>query len=553
MSAMTPFEHFDLILSDFNRLEEHVFLNNIREFAREHPEIVIKSFSGLLKKQGINLQLKYLALKSIRELKYPQLIPALKETLNQENKAQIISEAVNSLAAIGTLPAYKVIAGLMKKQENNDYKEKLGQGLKTIFTRNQLVYHFDVFYRDRGSVSSIDKSSEFLIKHLPDQNIKELLPGLVSRFSEIRMETLRILKNRPNPIYYSTIYYHFKENAQTADEELFLLMSEALVNNASLSNAKMKIFQKLKIHQEQLKGDKQTVFSIVLLKLNTREIIPRIVETYPKFNLDRKLLLLEHLNPGDYHYYTDFIRELLRREDNQSILAKIVEILVYANDFKYLFETLDLEKGARKHELLNMILEYDPEGIDDYLKKYVTPSQENQILLLSLEYLAKHAADKYFDLITGIFFSGVSKEIKILIVRNINRLGLQNQMLFLGSIFKDTLVVRDLKKDFLISLLGVMNAKAFEVEVEEKILNWVLVFMEEASIEELVHFVYFFNKYEINNPQDCQLIIDEFRLIRNTLLKSSSEQDLARMIHGIIKDMERKMTLKKGAGNSKNR
>ncbi|MFC2146869.1 HEAT repeat domain-containing protein, partial [Acidobacteriota bacterium] len=338
-TAMTPFDHFDRILSDFKQLEERLFLDNVREFAQEHPEVVIKTFSVLLKKQKLNIQLKYLVLKSIRELKYPELIPALKETLNQENKAQIISEAVNSLAAIGTLPAYKVITGLMKKQEDNDYKENLEQGLKTIFTRNQLVYHFDVFYRDRGSVGNIDRSSEFLFKHLPDENIKELLPGLTSRFSKIRMETLRILKSRPNPIYYSTIYHYFKENAPTADEELFLLMSEALVNNASLSNAKMKIFQKLKVHQEQLKGDKRTVFSIVLLKLNTREIIPHIVKTYPKLNLDRKLLLFEHLNPGDYLYYMGFTRELLRREDNQNILAKIVEILVYANDFKYLFET----------------------------------------------------------------------------------------------------------------------------------------------------------------------------------------------------------------------
>jgi hypothetical protein len=313
------------------------------------------------------------------------------------------------------------------------------------------------------------------------------------------METLRILKSRPNPIYYSTLYYYFKENARTADEELFLLMSEALVNNASLSYVKMKIFQKLKVHQEHLKGDKQNVFSIVLLKLNTR---------------------------------------------NQSILAKIVEILVYANDFKYLFETIDIEKGVRKHKLFNMILEQDPEGIDHYLKKYVTPSQENQILLISLDYLARHAADNYYELITGIFFSGVSHELKILILRNVNKFEPQNQKLFVESIFKDTTVVRDFKKDFLFSLLGVMNAKVFDEELEEKILNQVLVFMEEASVEELVNFVYFFEKYEINNRQDCELIINEFRLIQNTLLKSNSEQDLVRMIHVLIKNIERKMTLK---------
>jgi hypothetical protein len=44
-----------------------------------------------------------------------------------------------------------------------------------------------------------------------------------------------------------------------------------------------------------------------------------------------------------------------------------------------------------------------------YLEKFVTPTQENQILLLSLDYLVRHDADNFFDLITGFFFSGVSK------------------------------------------------------------------------------------------------------------------------------------------------
>ena len=58
-------------------------------------------------------------------------------------------------------------------------------------------------------------------------------------------------------------------------------------------------------------------------------------------------------------------------------------------------------------------------------------------------------------------------------------------------------------------------------------------------------FVYFFEKYKINNRRDGKLIINEFRLIRNTLLKSGSEQDLVRMIHVLIENIERKMTLKK--------
>jgi len=130
-------------------------------------------------------------------------------------------------------------------------------------------------------------------------------------------------------------------------------------------------------------------------------------------------------------------------------------------------------------------------------------------------------------------------------LRNIDKFAPPNQMLFLETIFKDTAVVRDLKKDFLISLLGVMNAKVFDKGQEEKVLNRVLVFMEEASPEELAHFVYFFGRYEINNRQDSELIINEFRLVRDMLLKFGNEPDLVRVINLLIKDMDRKITLKK--------
>ncbi|UCH94062.1 MAG: HEAT repeat domain-containing protein [Candidatus Aminicenantes bacterium] len=542
---MTPFDQFDRILADFSRVEERLFLRDIQEFAQKHPEVVIKTFSVLLKNQDLNIQLKYLVLKSLGELKYDEFVPLLKETLKRENKLQIISEAVNSLAAINSLPAYKVIADFRQKHKNPGYKEKIDQGLRVMFTRNQLVYHFDAFYRDRDSVANIEKSSEFLIKHLPDDYIKELLPAAASRFYQIRYETFRILKNRPNPIYYSTIYYYFKEYAPTAEDELFLMMSEALIINASLSTAQKKIFQKLKVHLKQFKGDKQNVFCIVLLRLNARDMLPYIVEIYPKLDFQRKLLLFENLKTDDYSHFMEFIRGLLTHENNQIVLGKIVEILIHANDFKYLFAIIGSEKGIRKEKLLNMVLGHDPPDIDGYLEKYVIPSQDNQILQSSLQYLLRHAADRYFELITGIFFSGVSPGIKILILRELTKFKPYNQKVFMESIFKDLTVIRSFKKDFLFSLLGVMNEKTFDDEFEEKILSRILVFMEEAPMDDLVNFIYFFQGYEINNQRDGELIINEFRLIRNTLLKSGREQNLARMIHMLIKNIEEKITLKK--------
>ena len=113
------------------------------------------------------------------------------------------------------------------------------------------------------------------------------------------------------------------------------------------------------------------------------------------------------------------------------------------------------------------------------------------------------------------------------------------------AVFKDISVVNRFKKDFLFSLLGIMNEKTFERDFEELILNRVLILMEESGIDDIVNFVYFFDKYEIENINDLGLIIEEFRMIQNTILKSGGKDDLVRMIHILIKNIEKKMRGKK--------
>jgi hypothetical protein len=545
---MSKYDDFELVLSDFNKVEERMFLNNVREFAEGNQEVVVKTFDRLLKTKDLNLQLKYLVFRSIGELKYKEFIPIIKEALYAEDKVRLIIEAVNSLTAMTSLPAFKVAVDYIREHKDAEYAENLEKNVRAVFSKNQLLYHFDLFYRKRGDVSGLEKSSEYLVEHLPEDYVKDILPALTSRHHKVRFETLRILAQRPNPIYYNNIYHYFMDHYKMADESIFLMMSEALVKNASVSKAKTRIFKKLKELVPQLRGDKRVIFCIALLKLNTRELIHFIAGVYPKLNFERKILVLTNLRPEDYVHYMQFIKELLVEEHNEAILARIVESLARANDFQYLFDTLDRGNAIRKEKTLNIILDHverEPAEIDNYIRAYVTPTQENKILHLAIEYLLKHTADHDFELIKSIFFSGVAFDIKILIIRNINRFDRYHQKLFIESIFKDLTVISAFKKDFLFSLLGVMNEKVFEEELEENILHQVLVMMEEAHFEDIVNFIYFFDRYEINNPQDCRLIIDEFRLIQNTLLKSIDDNNLVKMIHVLIRRIEKKMTLKK--------
>lgn len=545
---MSKFDDFQLILSDFNKVEERMFLNEVREFAEEDRDILIDTYDQLLKTPDLNLQLKYLLYRSISELKFKEFIPMIKEALYKEDKVRLISEAVNCLVAYAVLPAFKVAVDFIHDYKDADHKDTLEKTVRTVFSRNQLLYHFDLFYRKRGDVNALEKSSQYLIEHLPEEYVKDILPSLSSRHYKIRYETLRILTKRPNAIFYSPLYHYFMDHYKMADESIFLLMAEALVMNASVSKAKSRIFKQLKDMVPQLRGDKRVVFCIALLKLNTRQLIHFVSGVYPKLNFERKMLVLNNLLLEDYFHYMKFIRQALLDEQNESLLARIVQLLAQANDFEFLFGSLEQTQGPRQAKILNIILDHvdkEPAKIDNYVRKYVTPAQDSNILHMTVEYLMKHTADHDFQLIKSIFFSGVEYEIKILIIRNVNKFDSYHQKLFIETIFKDISVIQAFKKDFLFSLLGVMNEKVFEEELEEKILLQVLIMMEEAQIEEIVNFIYFFDRYEINNPQDLELIIDELRLIQNTLLKSSNDNNLVKMIHVLIRNIEKRMMLKK--------
>jgi hypothetical protein len=545
---MSKYDEFELLLTDFNKVEERLFLKDIRDFAQDNQEVVIRTYARVLKTRKLNIQLKYLILKSIGELKYKEFTPIAKEALYNEDKVRVIIEAVNALLAIADLPAFKVVAEYTLHSKDKDYRETLEKIIRTVYSKNQLLYHFDLFYRRRGQVSNLEKSSEYLINHLPEEHIKDILPALSSRHYNIRYELLRILKHRPNPIYYSNLYFYFKEHYQSLDDDFFLMLCETLIINAYHSKARSKIYRNLKEHVNLLQGHKKTLFCITLMKLNTAELIHFVSSVYPNLNYQNKMLVLANLDPPEKNHYIHFVRELVKIEHNESLLARVIQILVDSHDFQYLFSSLNGESGVRKVKILNMILEEverEPVDISDYIRPYIAATQANNILYLALEYQLKHSATKDFELIQKVFFSGVTADIKTLIIRNVKNFEKTKQKKFMEAIFKDLTVIRSLKKDFLFSLLGVLNEKVFDPELEEKILNRVLIMLEEAHFEEIVNFIYFFERYDVNSYKEGQLIIEELRLIQNTLLKSSNDNELVKMLHVLVRKIEKSMVIKK--------
>ncbi|MCU0284907.1 MAG: HEAT repeat domain-containing protein [Acidobacteria bacterium] len=168
---MEIFEDFKWLLSNFNKIDERIFLGNINDFAEKNKEKAVKIYAGLLKDENINTHLKYLTLKSIGKLKYQEFIPIIRQVLNKGEKIQIIHAAADCLVRINTIEAYKTLALYLRENPASDFKMPVEESLHELFRKNRLLYHFDVFYRDReteNEIKHVEKSSEFLVKNLPD-------------------------------------------------------------------------------------------------------------------------------------------------------------------------------------------------------------------------------------------------------------------------------------------------------------------------------------------------------------------------------------------------
>lgn len=541
---MALVDDFEAIIFTYNRVEEREFLRSVEDFAEKHKEVVIRSYFTLLRQVSISLQLKYLALKSIGELKYREFLPLLQDVLNRDNKIRIIYSAVEALVRINTLGAYKVLVHYLRDKPGSDAQPFVEENLKELFNRNHLIYHFDVFYRSRGHALGIEKSSEYLINHLSDEYIKEILPCIACKHYNIRYETLRILKNRPNALYCAPIYNLFKEQHQQADEPMFRLLCETLVLNASLSRAANRYYNSLKQHLDELQGKKNILLSLVLLKLNTAGMIPTVSQLYPRLNFHEKEMMFENINREEYEHFLDFMRDLLTGEDREELLKRVMEILIYAVDFPFIFNLLERERKLRRETLFEILMDFDPPAIEGYVHQYIDPNQSTRVLYLCMQYLMRHAADDHFDMVKSIFFSGVHNEVKTLIIRYVNRFSPGNQRLFMQQVFDDLKVIRHFKKDFLYSLVGLLNEKVFDQQLEHRIIERVLVLMEEANFDEIIHFIYFFEKYHLEDKDLLELISEELRLIQNTILKSSNKDEMVRLLHMLVKNMEKRFALR---------
>ncbi len=476
-------------------------------------------------------------LKIVGVLKFQSFIPLLSHLLNKEDKVRIISEILNSVTNIISIESYKLLVTFFSNPKNKNYLPKFNGYLKMFYAKSPLIYHFDLFYRDRGDVKNIELSTNYLINNLDETYVKDLLPAIYSKYKTISFEALRLFEKKPGSLFYNSINDLFLTKYEE-DNLYYKQLVKTLFNNVLVSPHKKKISVKLKDQLKILSHKRKNYFIVFLLKLDTETIINKALTIYKELEIDEKILFFNNLDANKYMFYTEFIKNKFIEEVNDKILLRIIFIFMINNEYEFVFHTTMKQKGARREKLLNLIIETGKKNLSDYFSKFLTLKEDNNILQNVIAYIMNDKPDVYYKDIISILFSGIDLKIKQKIIRSIKFFNTSNVKKVIKNILDQPNVLSFIEKDFLLMLISLQEKNTFDGLLLEQLLNYILKMMEEARQEDIINFIFFFDSFEFTKQEHKTLIIDEFKMIQKTLLRSPENDNLVSMIYKLIPKLD---------------
>lgn len=527
------------LLERFNRLEEEPFLRALGEVVAAERAAAAAEFAVLLGAAEISVQLKYLLLKGIQSFPGDDFLPAVERTLASETRARLILESLTALWRIGSIPAYKSLARFAASPSAAPLAERVQEARRQFLERHPLVYHFDVFFRRRAEVKNPESSANYLAEHLADEYFRDILPAVESPEESLAAAALLLLRRRPQPAVLPFVVRFFRTRAAALAPLLFRRAAETLTTLARSSPIRDAVFSGLSEMLPRLDEEKRRLLSILLLQLDTAAQMAVLAQHYDGFSLEEKLLFLDSFDLDQAPRFLDFARRLLRSEDHPDLLRRIVRWLEAGRDWEHFFRQAAAATPARRKCLLGLVLENSPAGIAAFLTPYLEHPDDDALLLSVVEYILEHEANSHFDSLFRILHGGAGDDVKDRIAARVGVFSAENGQRIIRSLVEERRGGAAAARRALYTILRFREMVQADPKWEEWLLDRILVRMEEAESEALVHYVHFFDKYRFPRPEQTALIVAELKLIQNTLLRSSDPQQLVKTIHLLIHRLER--------------
>ncbi len=551
MDALTAFH---TLLVNRTLFDDEAFLRRLSELSEHGGTALTAEVARLLAVPRLHAHVKYLLLKHAQRHPEALFVPAACRVVEHDPRVRLRSEAMAVLGRVATPAAYRELA----RYADGAVEEGRGRAAEILaetLSANPLLFHYDVFWRPQRGRKNLSASADFLARQLPEEDLIPLLASISPPLREITGAAWQLFAARGSGPLFPSLLKVFLGWQQNLPEAIFLEAARAVVGAAADSGFRAKACATLTRFASELPEPQRLLLQILLLRLDTPALLPGLAGRYDDLPPGTKTLFLECLDPAASEVTGNFAAHQLAGEDDPDRLARLVRLVLSQGEagLEILFRRLSREMALRRGIMLEAAIEASPPGIDRFLIPLLSGETDPHILRAALDPLLKSPADDLLPPLEQLLGSGAEAEVKSLIVRRLPRFSLSGQKrlaLFLTDRFP---MEREVRKDLLISLLEVLNRPGLDEEVFSRLVERVLLMMEDASLDEIVQFVYFFDRLVIPPFANIALIQGELRMMQNTLLQAGDPVGLVGKIHLLLHRLENKHPRARKRGAEKGR
>lgn len=533
---------FHTLLVNRSLFDDEAFLRRLDELASHGGSALIAEVARLLAVPGLHAHVKFLLLKHAQRRPDPLFVPAACQVVEADGRIRLRTEALVALGRVATPAAYRALVHYAGRPPAEELA-RAGDVLAAAISATPLLFHYDAFWRPQRGRKNLTASVEHLARHLTEEDAVTLLPALDPPLREITGPAWQFFARRSNGALLPPLLKALLRWDGNLPEPVFRTAAGAVIDAAADSGFRAKAFATLRRFAETLPAPLELVLSILLLRLDTPALLPGLAGRYGGLPAAYKDLFLQSLDPAARGETATFAAGLLAIESDPSRLARSVQLVLGQGErgLELLFHRLPQEKVVRRRILVEAAVEAAPPGLTRHLTPLLTGETDPEILKSALDSLLKSPPDVLLAPLERLLSSGVETEVKSLIVRRLPQFSVAGQerlALFLTDRLPGE---REVRKNLLISLLEVMNRPGLADAIVSRLLERVLVMMEEADLEEVVQFVYFFDRLLPRSPKEISLIQGELRMVQNTLLQAGDPAGMVSRIHHLLRRLEKRL------------
>ncbi len=530
-----------LLLANYADIDEKKFLERIITAAGRDQDYLFPRMSALAVAAETPAHLKYLLFKAMGLLARREFLPVLEKSVRDEQKIRLALQALESLLLIPSPLVLRILERLNQGEQRPEITAAINNQLKQLALSNPVLFYCRRL--EQGLVAAIDDPAlEFLSKKLDDGGVDELLLFLDNGREETVTAIALLLRKRPRPGAVLPLLAALREHFKSMSREGLRLLLQVLAAHLPSLRFREGALREIQALAEQADGWRRRSLGIMLAVM--AEDLAGLNDLFLELDGDEKEFLFNMLTAlNDPAVFVPTLSGWTETEENSRSLQFIAAIMSASEGG--LEKALKLVSTAAPEKALWLLRgirsglrgAYPDQGEISSLLARTMADEQLQLELLETLFLGDAASA--FDTCREVFLKTRFPAVRRMMVKNLEKFDPDQ----VYRLTREALQAVKPRWPMLSELLPAAAARFSNSELssdqEAELITPLLVMLEKAAVKDLNPFVQFLDRCPVRTEEIRTLVVDELRMVLNTVLESKGPESLVKALHQLIKKLER--------------